>query len=157
MHFFFEIPESSGASESTSMVVGVRSEVPKLVLPPSKFASHHPPYVRRECKNCHDADSRMQVRDDFLDQCRGCHERYFSDEVGHSPVAEGECITCHNPHRSVERSLLNMPVFDTCVDCHDEPEDLSESAHAGDNVENCIACHDPHFGIAPFLKSTRGD
>lgn len=67
-------------------------------------------------------------------------------------MSEGDCQTCHTLHRSEQLHLLIRPVFETCIECHDEPEDLSEDSHSGDNVEQCTRCHDPHFGVTPLLR-----
>ncbi len=95
----------------------------------------------------------MQPRADLLDSCRTCHERFFSEEVGHPPVAQGQCTECHNMHQTDQPFLLTMPTFDLCIECHDEPEDLSEPAHTVSEVERCTACHDPHFGSGMLLRS----
>ena len=155
--FFFEIPPENSSGESPSAVdsAGLARDTyqpPALELPPSRFASLHPPYVTRDCRACHDASSRMDVREDLADACSTCHARYFTDAVGHAPVAAGECAECHDLHRSVHLNLLKMSVLDTCVECHDEPEDLSEDAHAVAGVEQCTKCHDPHFGTDLLLK-----
>ena len=152
--FFFEIPPEEAvpvaadvpATGSTSRVV------PLLDLPPPRFVSRHQPFVTHQCRSCHDAASRMAVRSEFLDSCKGCHARYFSADVGHAPVAQGECLTCHDMHQSVHQGLLKLATFDTCIECHDEPEDLSEPAHSTTGVENCTRCHDPHFGTGMLLK-----
>lgn len=149
--FFFEIPDGQRAPAVAQYREPGRPLA--LMLPPPRFKSSHPPYVRRECKSCHDAEDRMKPASDFLARCQVCHARFFSADVGHPPVIQGECTTCHEPHRSMQPALLTMAVFDLCIDCHDEPEDLSEEAHGAGNVENCIACHDPHFGDSPLLRS----
>jgi predicted CXXCH cytochrome family protein len=151
--FFFEVPEPSEAPAVAATESPRRAEEPpKLVLPGSKFQSVHSPYAQRQCARCHDPDRRMQVREDYADQCRACHARYFGDEVGHGPAADGECTTCHVAHRSAQPKLLKMSVLDTCTECHDGPEDLSEEAHGQKGAENCTACHDAHFGSDMFLK-----
>ncbi|MFQ5501477.1 MAG: cytochrome c3 family protein [Phycisphaerae bacterium] len=158
-HFFFEIPDKSASAEDGTGTTRVSYEPPTLSLPQTRFASAHPPFIQRKCARCHDADKRMNPRDDLLVACRTCHTRYFGPDVGHAPVVDGQCIACHEMHRSPLRSLLKQPVFDTCINCHDEPEDLSEEAHGGDAaaVENCVTCHNPHFGTGFLLKSDISD
>lgn len=156
MHFFFEIPaEGEDAPDAgTAPRQASTTRLSKPALPAPRFASLHPPFVRRECQSCHDAAKRMDVRGDLLDSCRACHSRYFSDAVGHAPVSEGQCTECHEMHRSLEPHLIKMPVFDLCVECHDEPEDLSEAAHGAAGVERCTDCHDPHFGTGMLLRKS---
>lgn len=160
-HWIFDIPADAGAAADagTPAAGEVLPEwsaprvLPAVPRPGLRFASLHPPFVRRECRQCHDATQRMEPRVDLLDSCRTCHQRYFSNEVGHAPVEQGQCIECHDMHRSERRFLLKMPTFDLCIECHDEPEDLSEPAHTVPEVESCTACHDPHFGTGTLLKT----
>ena len=152
-HFFFEIPAASDGAAGSAVAVAAKEDLPELKLPPPRFVSVHPPYRERACIACHDVGQRMQVYEDLPGTCKACHADYFSDRVGHFPVSAGQCMQCHDPHRSTHRALLIANVFDTCVECHDEPEDLSEEAHGGDGVENCVRCHDAHFGVSPLLKA----
>lgn len=151
-HFFFEVPVDSAGPHAVARSDAPPPAPPTLVVPPSKFRSVHPPYLERRCDECHKADRQMQVRTDMLSACQTCHARYFGDDVGHAPVGQGECLTCHDMHRSAQPRLLVMATFDLCIECHDEPEDLSEKAHSGNDVENCTRCHDAHFGKSPLLR-----
>lgn len=152
VNFFFEVPQADQTAPRVELVSVPAYEPATLALPGPRFVSLHPPFVQRRCAQCHDSGQRMQTRDDFLDSCRGCHTRYFSAEVGHAPVEQGQCTECHNMHRSDEPDLLTLPVFDLCIECHDEPEDLSEPAHTVDGVERCTACHNAHFGTENLLE-----
>lgn len=151
-HFFFEIPDQEEPAATVEKPATPAEESPTLVRAESKYLSQHPPYGNRQCNACHDPEKRMGVREDLLDACASCHERFFDeDQVGHSPVAEGECRECHVLHRSERFSLLKASVFDLCAECHD-PDDLDEDTHGGAGVENCTRCHDAHFGESPLLK-----
>jgi predicted CXXCH cytochrome family protein len=66
-------------------------------------------------------------------------------------------MDCHRPHRSEHSALLILPLFDTCIECHDEPEDLSETAHSGTDAEDCMKCHDPHFGEGMLLRDANAE
>ncbi len=152
-HWFFEIPDEGAAETAVPAPAPSVYKPPTLSLPGPRYASQHPPFVLRQCISCHDPGQLMEVRDDAGDSCGVCHARFFSDEVGHGPVADGECAGCHEPHRSDREYLLKAPTFDLCIECHDEPADLSEPAHTVAGVERCTACHDPHFGTEMLLKA----
>jgi len=155
-HWFFDIPDETAAAAQADesdepAVVPKPTAVPQ---PKPRFVSFHPPYVNRECSACHNNEQRMRPFEDFMKVCSDCHDDYFDeDTVGHFPVADGECLTCHQMHRSPYKALLTNAVLDICVGCHDEPEDLSEEAHhGGEGVDDCTRCHDPHFGEPPLLR-----
>jgi predicted CXXCH cytochrome family protein len=154
MNWFFEIPEETSPAKVVSAdgSSSAKAENEPAELPASVYKSVHPPYAQRQCTSCHAASARMNPSLQLPKACSTCHPRFFTSEVGHAPAADGDCTMCHEMHRSRELHLLKMPVLDTCVECHDEPEDLSEEAHSGPDAEQCTKCHDPHFGTGFFLK-----
>ena len=151
--FFFDVPDQS--PPATAGEASGSEEQPELVLPKPQYASVHQPVVERRCRSCHDASGQMKVPEDLTEACRGCHARFFGDRVEHGPVADGECRGCHTLHRSKHPHLLTMPAGETCVECHDDADELSEEAHGQPQAEHCTRCHDPHFGASPFLKADR--
>jgi predicted CXXCH cytochrome family protein len=155
-HFFFEVPEeprptTAGDSNHLESVVAVEAK-PEFALPPGRFVSIHEPFRSHDCQACHDASKRMKVDSAAETTCGACHDRYFGEEVGHGPVAAGECLLCHDPHRSAFPALLTTAIGENCAQCHEASNDLSQPAHAGSDAAHCTQCHDPHFGAPPLLK-----
>lgn len=155
LNWFFEIPATQTA-ESTRALPGqpITAATQPQVMPElgRRFTSVHPPFAQRRCTACHDAAQRMQPRKDALDSCRGCHERYFSSEVGHAPVNQGQCEVCHDMHQSREPALLKKATYDLCMECHDESELFSTETHRNEEARRCTQCHDAHFGAENLLK-----
>ncbi len=153
VHWFFEVPDESKVQEAAEPTTAPTHEPPTLKVAESKYKSTHKPVVARSCARCHDTSGNMRVsQEKMMGSCRVCHERFFSDEVTHDPVLEQQCTDCHSLHRSERLHLLKQPVLDLCVECHDEPDELSEEAHGGEGVEKCDSCHDAHFGEEALLK-----
>lgn len=87
---------------------------------------HHP--VREgkmNCVQCHDvhgsdimkpAGGLAMARHN--DQCAGCHREQTKRVVfEHGALREG-CITCHQPHGSINGKLLRQPDANLCLRCH---------------------------------------
>jgi predicted CXXCH cytochrome family protein len=157
-HFFFEVPaEPSAPAPADTGGETTRPASTVTATPAARFVSHHDPYRERKCASCHESTGRMQVRENYADSCKSCHPSYFTEAVGHSPVSDGDCALCHLPHQSENPALLRQPLYETCVDCHEPPAELSQPSHAGAGVRNCLQCHDAHFGQPPLLKKRVDD
>jgi predicted CXXCH cytochrome family protein len=80
--------------------------------------------------------------------CVDCHDaiqELLKKRFVHTPLAEGECTGCHNPHTSDHTMLLAVEPEGVCYECHDEmlvPE--AESIHQVVAEGKCASCHSPH-------------
>jgi predicted CXXCH cytochrome family protein len=141
----------------------------------------HSPYEENDCESCHSIGYGSRARgrgsipgsDASGDRsgsslvmpasklCYECHDDMTvesfeaEDKTIHYPVEEGECLQCHDPHKSKFASLLRqaMPVERLCFSCH-ESEDILTSDQHGDMTpeeRNCIECHDPHASAEEYL------
>lgn len=153
LHFFFEVPPADATAQAADPA-GTDGEPPVMTVAQPATRSVHPPVAERNCVACHDAGQTMHVRTDYLDDCKSCHGRFFTEEVRHEPVQKQQCDKCHVPHRSDEPFLLYRQLFDVCMRCHDEPEELSQEHHSREDVVKCTMCHDPHFGEGQFMLKT---
>ncbi|MBE0574967.1 MAG: cytochrome C [Desulfuromonadales bacterium] len=85
--------------------------------------------------------------------CLSCHTA-FSEKMKakhiHTPLAQGNCSGCHNPHASNHDMMLEGDADSICYNCHDNvvPEG-AESVHQVVVKGNCVACHDPHSSENP--------
>lgn len=84
--------------------------------------------------------------------CLGCHASVLEESPGkkadytHSPVASGQCASCHNPHVASDPRMIVDNLQKVCMGCHDTKDAKLVTAHSGYSVADskCTSCHDPH-------------
>jgi len=113
---------------------------------------------RKDCTNCH----RKRRSGGFSSQtyliasvpklCHNCHADYTETaSVVHGPVAIGQCLFCHTPHKSRIEHLLKKAEPDLCYLCHDTNMIELIPAHLPGQTSACTDCHDPHAGSTKSL------
>ena len=78
-----------------------------------------------------------------------CHKELqtrMEEGSPHQPVADGDCLDCHDPHRSEQVSLLTGDMPGVCIACHDVEDGDFMDRHLGQSGlgMDCRKCHDPH-------------
>ncbi len=148
--------------------------------------------VGRACLACHSphaSDRDTLLLGDGAQLCLSCHNRTINSKRGiiadiagrlaahpmrHGPVADNDCVTCHQPHGGAYVSLLtaaypakryaafNDDIYALCFECHDveafEDAETTDATGFRDGQRNlhflhvnsgakgrtCRFCHDPH-------------
>lgn len=110
------------------------------------------------CTECHGSRQRqtssrqVQLVASVPSLCYKCHQGYASLEGWvHGPVAVGECLLCHEPHKSRNEFLLVKPVPDLCFGCHESQSIRLIEGHARDSYGHCNNCHEGHSGATKSL------
>jgi predicted CXXCH cytochrome family protein len=141
----------------------------------------HSPYEDKDCESCHaiaypkpgkkkgaiPASSATGDRSGLRlivpasQLCFECHDDMTveafeaDDKTVHYPVEEGECLECHDPHKSEFASLLRRakPIESLCFTCHESDDILTSDQHGDMTPEerNCVECHDPHASKDEYL------
>lgn len=107
---------------------------------PITAASTHQPFGQRRCASCHDPGSSNRLVREGPELCFGCHQGIITGKrVAHVP-AVAECLLCHRPHQAENPRLLQQPLPDLCLMCHDRQEMLEVHGEIGE----CLSCHNPH-------------
>jgi len=121
----------------------------------------------KDCIVCHESKDASSDKVGLIAPvpglCYGCHKEHLApDGWKHGPVARGECLLCHEPHKTKNKSLLNKPIPELCYHCH-ETETLGLVAnHADESYAHCNACHENHASPGrmllkqDFLKTDAG-
>ena len=80
--------------------------------------------------------------------CLACHTDFAATTQKafvHTPVKNGDCSDCHDPHASDHGKLLAAAPDAICQSCHaDVVPAKSQSVHPDVIAGNCVKCHDPH-------------
>lgn len=105
------------------------------------------------CADCHNPMSKassegLMAKQSISETCATCHKdiRVQFNRRSHMPLPEGlmTCADCHNPHGSLNASLLKTDtVNETCFQCHAEKRGPFLFEHAPVR-DNCLNCHTPH-------------
>lgn len=188
-------PHSSDRSsllkeETTRLCFGCHTEIREKY--DSSLDKHKALYVEKRCGNCHlvhySSTPSLLVKEG-MELCLDCHGRVDGDgltgrtnirreiegkEMLHGPVAQGQCLGCHDPHGNGFSDLLTGSYpesfyapyqsggYDFCFQCHDEHLLGRETTEDGTGFRNgsrnlhflhvareqkgrtCRACHSVH-------------
>lgn len=114
-------------------------------------SSLHGPVGAKMCLVCH--SRTKEDKHDFVlaeekeDLCFACHEErrdMMLEDHLHTPVSDGNCVGCHDPHGSEHRYNLKGHASELCLNCHDPEQFSQEFVHGPVAAGDCNACHDPH-------------
>jgi predicted CXXCH cytochrome family protein len=105
------------------------------------------------CVSCHTQAHRTGMKEKFprylfaqgVDLCWGCHDKTkFLGKVGHTPVARGECLSCHDVHTADYKALIPLPMTEFCFKCHENSDFVKKVKHPPVAEGRCMGCHDAH-------------
>jgi len=120
---------------------------------------------RKDCSICHgkrkqrNFSSQTYLTASVPKLCYNCHADYTtSAPFVHGPVAVGQCLLCHNPHKSKIEHLLIAPEPGLCYQCHDIDTIELIAAHLPKQLSSCTDCHNAHASSAKaLLKGTSSE
>jgi predicted CXXCH cytochrome family protein len=111
----------------------------------------HGPVGAGICNICHtlvnEKDHKFMLTSDKEELCFGCHEAkrdMMLEDHLHTPVANGNCVGCHDPHQSDFQYTLKGNAADLCFNCHKKEAFAREFVHGPVGVGDCNVCHNPH-------------
>lgn len=108
--------------------------------------------VSDDCTSCHESltnkhpnpqKNDFRLSDSVPDLCYGCHDANNTASHIHAPVADGDCLSCHNVHSSNNDFLLAEEGGLVCAECHDLNQP-GHKMHGPVAAAMCTACHSPH-------------
>jgi predicted CXXCH cytochrome family protein len=116
----------------------------------------------KDCSNCHSKrkqrsfSPQTRLIEPIPKLCYNCHDDFTSSaSFVHGPVAVGQCLFCHNPHRSKIEHLLVAPEPGLCYLCHDKNTIELIAAHPPKQLSSCTDCHNPHASsIKALLRNS---
>ncbi len=80
-----------------------------------------------------------------------CFQEQGADETP-DPARRLDCLTCHDPHQSAEKSAAFYTA--KCLHCHETAESQAGICKAVPTGENCLSCHMPGVSVADKLVLT---
>ena len=109
------------------------------------------------CENCHESETPDETKARELARqvpqlCYRCHEDESQTFAHvHGPVAVGQCLFCHDPHKSEHAHLLRQDPPALCGLCHTPTDLASIEKHQESSHADCLECHNSHASDERFL------
>ena len=156
--FFFDGVPPLGQEGLQEELINSYFQESTQTRPKQLWYVHEP---QKDCTLCH--GRRKQLRGFSLQVrltapvpklCYGCHADYtVSAPFVHGPVAVGQCLFCHNQHKSKIEHLLKEPEPKLCYLCHDINTVELMPAHFTNQQFACTGCHNAHASpVKALLK-----
>lgn len=108
--------------------------------------------LHKNCIQCHAGNLKQISKDKpqlvapVPKLCYGCHKDYLSmGEWVHGPVATGECLLCHDPHKTNIVSMLSKSMPELCCQCHEMAMLRPITNHLKKSYSQCGVCHTGHI------------
>jgi predicted CXXCH cytochrome family protein len=153
--FFFDGVPPLRAETSGAQASGLKDNRAADKTPAGLWHIHEPV---KNCTLCHGelrragSGRKVQLVAEVPQLCYTCHKEYSALETWvHGPVATGNCLLCHEPHKTQNEFLLRKPVPGLCYQCHEEQAIRLIKNHAEESYARCIDCHEGHAGTARGL------
>ena len=135
-------PHSAG---NRKLLVDSNSYSRRLSRMPNESSAHNE-WKRDTCGKCHSAEASNVVLSDVDGVCLSCHDQVRQPGPGgplHTPVIQGKCTHCHIAHDSPLPNLINPVAEKNCIGCH-EIDELTEPTHLNFRRADCLLCHAGH-------------
>lgn len=116
--------------------------------------SSHAEWQRTDCARCHRLDEGNRVVENVNAVCLECHDpakQASTFRSAHKPVLEGQCVTCHTPHKSTRPHLLHPTAEKMCLTCHSVQQVRANPDHPNVTRVDCLLCHAGHASDEPHL------
>lgn len=151
--FFFDgVPPLGGVSSPQSADPNGRAAG---ASPMENWSVHEPV---KDCTQCHGQQprrgfsSKVQLVAGVPQLCHQCHDKFAALEGWvHGPVAAGDCLLCHNPHRTRTEALLKKAIPELCYQCHETRAIHLIDKHGQPSHAHCTDCHEGHASKARSL------
>jgi len=152
--FFFDGVPPLRTETSDAQTAGLKDNRAADKAPAGGWHIHEPV---KNCTLCHGelrrttSSRKVQLVAEVPQLCFTCHKEYSALETWvHGPVATGNCLLCHEPHKTKNEFLLRKPVPELCYQCHEEQAIRMIKGHGEASYARCIDCHEGH------ASTTRG-
>ncbi len=153
--FFFDGVPPLGGEELGEGPVDSNLQERAQTRPEAVWYVHGP---QKDCTTCHGKRSQRwfstqtRLTAPVPKLCYDCHTDYtVSASFVHGPVSAGQCLFCHNPHRSKIKHLLKEPEPRLCYLCHNRNMIESIPGHSTELSSVCTNCHNAHASSTRYL------